>query len=221
MLVDPTSLVKTTDNINNKLLMGEAISPVESLEAARWITCQQGKKGSYRGFPAPTPSDFEQGIRTFTGEKLECASARHILGQEAARAVWLLGRQDASLLEAYHQYTRWMQDETGFQQDGTFCCGKCTLAFWRHYGVGDFPHKQERLNRGLQAMKAMRLGDGKWRLYPFFYAIYTLLSLDLEATRAELAYARPAMEKYLKHARVGGYSPRRVTIIQQALDTIR
>ena len=221
MLVDTTSLVKTVDNINAKYLISEAIPAEEGLEASRWIASQLGKKGSYRGLPAPTADDFEQGVRVFTGERLQSASARHILGQESARLLWLLGRQDASLREAYRQATHWMQDEPGFQQSGTFCCGKCSLAFWRHYRVGDFSHIEERLNRGMQVMKARRLGDGKWRAFPFYYAIYTLLSLELDSARLELAYARPAMERYLKHARGNDYSQRRVTIIQQALAIVQ
>jgi len=221
MLLDTTSLVSTVDNLNAKLLSGEAIAPEEGLRAARWMASQQGERGSYRGLPAPTAHDFAHGIRTFTGERLESASSRHILGQEAARLVWLLGRHDAALLAAYRQATGWIQDDPRFQQDGTYCCGKCSLSFWRHYWAGDFPHKEQRLSRGVQAMRARRLGDGKWRTFPFFYAIYTLLSLDLPAARLELTYARPAIEKYLKHARGGDYSPRRATILRQALDAMQ
>ena len=91
MILDPTSLMKTVDNINEHFLFGESIPTQEGLEAARWIAAQQGKKGHYRYMFAPTSSDFEQGMRLFTGERLVCASARHIMGQEAARAAWLLG----------------------------------------------------------------------------------------------------------------------------------
>jgi hypothetical protein len=220
MLLDTTSLVNTVDSINEKFLHGEQIPQHEALEAARWIISRQHQKGSYRGMPAPTTYDFTHGIRVFTGEKLAYASARHILGQEASRAAWLLGKQDADLLEAYHRTTSWMQDNTDFQDTGTFCCGKCSLAFWRHYWVSDYRFKQDYLQKGLQWMKSRRLGDGKWRTLPFFYAIYTLLGIDLELAHAELAYARPAMEKYLKHARADDYSQRRVTIFKQALETV-
>src|SRR4030066_2351946 len=101
MVLDPTSLMKTVDNINEHILFGEAIPTQEGLEAAQWIAAQQGQKGHYRYMFAPTSSDFEQGMRLFTGERLVCASARHIMGQEAARAAWLLGKADSNGREAY------------------------------------------------------------------------------------------------------------------------
>jgi hypothetical protein len=218
MILDTTSLTKTIDNINTKFLNSEKISPSEGLEAARWIVSRAGEKGSYRGLPAPTPADFEQGIRVFTGESLLYASARHIMGQEASRAAWLLGHVDIEVRTAYDQATSWMHDVPYFEQTGTFCCGRCSLAFWRHTWIGDFDAKEARLVKGLHAMKDLRLGDGKWRTFPFFYAIYTLSELDLEPAYAELKYARPAMEKSVKKARVDVYSKRRVAIITKIFE---
>jgi hypothetical protein len=216
-ILDSHSLVQTLDNINTSLLLGEAISPQEGLGAARWIASRQGENGSYRGMFAPTEADFEQGIHVFTGETLVCASARHILGQEAARAVWQFGRQDAEVREAYDRATAWMSAATDAYQNGTYCCGRCTLAFWRHYWVGDFQEKEALISRGLQSMKAERLGDGKWRRFPFYYAIYTLQGLDLEPARAELKYAQPAMERAVKSARSSAFLQRRQMILEKAL----
>jgi len=220
MILDSTSLMKTLDNLNEKYLSGETITQAEGLEAACWIISRQGEKGSYRGMFAPTQSDFEQGIRLFTGERLVSASARHILGQEAARAAWLLGNQDHFVRDAYDRAADWMHEAPDFEHSGTYCCGRCTLAFWRHFSVGDFENKETFLLNGLQVMKNLRLGDGKWRTFPFFYAVYTLHDLDLEPARAELKYARPVMEKYLKNSRADVYSKRRVAIITKALDNI-
>jgi hypothetical protein len=220
MILDTDSLVNTIDNINEKYLYAETIKPQVGLEAARWIITRKGEKGSYRGMFAPTPSDFEQGIRVFTGEKLVCASARHIMGQEAARATWLLGRQDPDVREAYTHATTWMHTVPDFQQTGTFCCGRCTLAFWRHFWVGNFENKEGAISKGLETMRAYRLGDGKWHRFPFFYAVYTLLDLELEPAHAELRYARPVIERYLKNSRPGVYSQRRVTIFQKALEMV-
>jgi hypothetical protein len=220
MILDTTSLVKTVENINEKFLFGETITEEEGLEACRWIASRQGEKGHYRYMFAPTPSDFEHGMRLFTGERLVCASARHIIGQEAARAVWLLGKENPVVQEAYHRATGWMHEAVNFQQSGTYCCGRCTLAYWRHFWVGDFENKETYIMKGLQVMKDYRISDGKWRSFPFFYSIYSLLDLDLEPAHVELKYAQPVMEKYLKNARSGVYSQRRATIFQKALDKI-
>ena len=216
-ILDKTSLVKTLDLINENLLNGDEIAPAAGLEAACWIASRQGGKGSYRGMFAPTQADFEQGIHVFTGEKLASASARHIMGEEAARAVWLLGRDDPETKAAYERAIAWMQESAPNYQDGTFCCGRCTLAFWRHYWVGDFANKEALIGRGLQGLREYRIGDGKWRRYPFYYTIYALLSLELDSAREELRYAQPVMERLVRISRIGGYAQRRQAILAQAL----
>jgi hypothetical protein len=220
MILNTTSLMMSIDNINTMFLSGQAISPSEGLETARWIVSRQGEKGSYRGMPAPTPADFEQGIRVFTGERLVYASARHIMGQEAARAAWLLGHSDPEVRRLYDRATVWMHTTSDFEQRGTFCCGRCSLAFWRHVWVGDFNNKEAQISKGLQVMKDLRLGDGHWRNFPFFYAVYTLSELDLKPAQLELKYARPTMEKYLKRSKADEYSRRRVTIITNILENL-
>lgn len=219
-LIDSTSMVKTLDNLNERLLFTVPVSHGEGLELARWIVSRHGEKGSYRGMFAPTLTDFTQGIRLFTGERLFSASARHIMGQEAARALWLLGREDATILDIYSQATAWMQDHPEFSQTGTFCCGRCTIAFWRHVWIGDFINKSDSLTKGLQAMGALRTGDGHWRNIPFFYAIYTLHDMELEPALEELRYARPVMENYLKRRHEDQYSKRKSAILAKALDRV-
>lgn len=217
MILDSTSLVNTLDNLNHKLLDGEPIPEDEGLVTARWIASLQGEKGSYRGMFAPTQLDFEQGIRVFTGERLTSASARHIMGEEAARAVWLLGRHDPEVKSAYDRAIAWMSSSEDYFEDGTFCCGRCSLAFWRHTWVGEFLDKEELISKGLRVMKAYRIGDGKWRRFPFYYAIYTLLGTELEPAREELMYAGTVMERLLSASRPGVLSQRRRMIMEKAL----
>lgn len=218
MIIDPTSMVKTVDNINEMFLYGKKINHEDGVEVSHWIIAQQGKKGAYRNMFAPTPSDFEQGIRVFTGERLVSASARHIMGQEAARVSWLLNSTDPLVVEAYNRATSWMPETADFQQSGTFCCARCSLAFWRNYKVGNFLNKDALITKGLQALTDNRLGDGTWRRFPFYYAVYTLMDLNLDAAQAELKYARPAMEKFMKKTRLNAYSQRRTAIFQKALE---
>jgi hypothetical protein len=69
-------------------------------------------------------------------------------------------------------------------------------------------------------MKNHRLGDGTWRRFPFFYAIYTLLDLEIEPALAELAYARIALERYVRVQRSGEYQERKVIICERALEKL-
>jgi hypothetical protein len=214
-ILDTMSLVNTLDHINALLLAGDNLVSETGLEIARWIATRQGERGAYRGMFAPTQLDFEQGIHVFTGEKLVYASARHIMGEEAARAVWLLGAHDPLVKAAYERAIAWMHEAS--YQDGTYCCGRCTLAFWRHYWVGAFDDKEDIIMRGLAVLKDHRLGDGKWSRFPFFYTIYTLLGIDLKPAREELIYSLPVMERVTKRAYTDEFSQRRQMIIQNAL----
>lgn len=47
-------------------------------------------------------------------------------------------------------------------------------------------------------MEARRLGSGKWRAFPFFYAVLALTEIDLPGARVELRYAAPVLERYLR-----------------------
>lgn len=220
LILDTSSLVNTIDHINQTLLEGKKLSPETGLDAARWIASRQGAKGAYRGMFAPTPDDFEHGIHLFTGERLESASARHILGEEAARVVWLLGRQETDLRAAYDRATGWMHAVPETSPSGVFCCGRCGLAFWRHFWVGEFDNKEAFVVRGIGTMKEQRLGDGKWRRFPFYYAIYVLQDIEVEPALEELRYARAAIERYLRYARPGDYTERRRTIFEKALEKV-
>jgi hypothetical protein len=220
MIHDPNSLANTIDHINELLFLNKPIDADEGMLAARWIASRAGKEGSYRGLSAPTPYDFDHGMHTFTGEVLKSAGARHIMGQEAARIAWLLGNADSQVREAYHQSTDWMQPDPRFQSTGMYCCGICTLAFWRHFWVGDFTNKESQVNIGLQTLRDHRRGDGEWRRFPFFFGIYTLLDLDMDAAIDELKYAQPVMERYIGHARSGLYSDRKQIICRRALEKI-
>jgi hypothetical protein len=219
-LLDPTSLQNTVDQINEALLSGEALSPDSALEAARWIAGRQGLKGSYRGSFAPTERDFAEGIRMFTGERLVYASARHILGEEAARAAWLLGREDPVVREAYQKAVDWMRGIPDTHSNGTFCCGHCTPAFWRHFWVGDFEGKEEFLVKGLRFLGTRHDEQGGWLRYPFAYTVYALTEIELEGAVAELRYARPRMERSLKSSRAGVVAQRRKLVMERALERV-
>ena len=218
MILDLNSLMKTVNNINELILAGEEIPPGEGLQAARWISSRQGSKGAYRTLYAPTEADYQNGIHNFVGDKLTSASARHVLGQEAAVVVWLLGKNDPEIRSTYNRAVAWMRDHEGFKETGTFCCGRCTPAFWRHYWVGDFENKEESLMRGLKALNNARDGKGRWGRYSFHYTLYALLTIDLEPAYRELKYARPAMERSLKVLRSDNFSNRRRTIMEKAME---
>jgi hypothetical protein len=90
-LLDEGSLGNTVDALNEALFFGRPIPKAEARRAARWIAVRRGLAGSYAGMFAPTPKDYADGIRLFTGERISSGAATgHILGEEACRALLLL-----------------------------------------------------------------------------------------------------------------------------------
>lgn len=216
-ILDQSSLWKTVDNANQAWFDGLKISPAEGAAIAGWITSRQGKSGGYRGMYAPTSLDLERGIILFSGEKVDYAAARHILGQEAAHAIARLGIKDSLVERAYQQATGWIWEQQDIHQQGTFCCGRCTLAVWRHLSIVDFDSREALLVNGLKNLKSTRDGEGQWGRYPFYYTLYTLLDLDLEPAVAELRYALPRLERLQRTIRSGDYSDRRKVMVERAL----
>ena len=90
MLINRTSLARTVDGINAAEFEGRALAATERAQAAAWTAARQGRPGAYGGTFAGFPSERSKGIVLFTGERVASASASHILGEEASRALRLL-----------------------------------------------------------------------------------------------------------------------------------
>jgi hypothetical protein len=108
-LLNAQSLASTLDGVTDALFLGEHITRAEARRVACWIASRQGLPGSYAGMFAPTPVDYENGIRLFTGERISSGAATgHILGEEACRALLLLDVDLSSVGEALDRATRSM-----------------------------------------------------------------------------------------------------------------
>jgi hypothetical protein len=212
----------TLDYVNEALLYGQEIPLADQQTISRWITTRQGAGPGYNGLYSPTNTDLEYGVSLFTGEELNSqASARHYLGQEAARLICLFASQDPEAQPAYERASQWMRAHPTFTQTGMQCCGRCTIAYWRHFWVGEFEHKQVALENGLKALQNDRDGKGKWRRFPFYYTLLALSEIDLEPARQELHYSLPVMERYLKGEKPGLYYRRRKAIVEKALNRVQ
>src|SRR5215471_19660333 len=100
MLIDRTSLSHTLDSIAAAHFEDRALTMTERRQAARWIAARGGLPGAYAGTFAGFPSERSKGIVLFTGERITSASARHIVGEEASRALRLLGVRDRHVARA-------------------------------------------------------------------------------------------------------------------------
>ena len=207
-MIAESSLSQTLDAVNDATFEGRRLPLAERKLVAQWIAARQGLPGAYAGTFAGFPDERKTGIVVFTGERIMSASARHILGEEASRVLRLLGERDTSVraaLEAANtgllQCLERAARDPRNSNPGKFCCGKCSVGLWRNLLSGGLDRQEERLRKGVgQLLRAQRAGEGKWRVFPFWYTVLALTEMDLPEARQELAYVAPVLERTAKRA---------------------
>ena len=202
MLINKTSLSRTVDAINAAHFDGRRLTATDRSEVARWIAGRQGLSGSYGGTFAGFPGERSSGIVLFTGERITSASARHILGEEASRALRLLAVRDRGVTRALEAADDGLRrclvraaEDPRKSNPGLYCCGKCSVGLWRNLLAGGLDRHQERLRHGALHLRSVRDGEHGWRKFPFWYTVLALSEMDMDAAKAELKYAAPSLER--------------------------
>lgn len=221
-VIDQNSLSKTLDNINVSTFMGRPLMMSQKMEAAKWIAARQGLENSYANMYAPTKKDYREGIQVFTGEKIRSVAATgHILGEEACRALILLNVDNSIVQESLEQATEGMLKALNSisKSSGTYCCGTCTCALWRHLTAGGLDNSERRLKKGMNVLKQHRNDDGKWKRFPFYYTLLALVEIDLPSAVKEMQYTTPVCERYLKRKPLKDkYNERRRVLVERVLE---
>jgi hypothetical protein len=226
MLIDATSLSRTVDAINAAIFDRRPLSTAERRQVARWVASRQGLPGAYGDTFAGFAAEREKGIVLFTGERINSASARHILGEEASRVLRLLGVADrlvtAALDRASEGLMRCLKraaEDPRHTNPGLYCCGKCSVGLWRNLLAGGLDRQEERLRLGAAHLRSMRDGDGQWRKFPFWYTVLALSEMDSSEASKELKYAaRPLEGEAKRSVPPTGYVRRRHEVAVRALD---
>lgn len=223
IIINKDSLAETLDAINDAFFHERVLRESEGRTIARWIAETRGKPGSYAGMFAPTSADLVNGIKVFTGESISSgAGVGHVLGEEACRALVLLGADDNAVKDALDRATHGMlqrlrQSESPDSVHGIYCCGLCSVAYWRHVMVGGLDRNEERLAAAMKVLKSRRTGDGRWRRFPFHYTLLALSELDLALSVDEIRYAAPVLERYVRRPIRAGKFPERRRLIAERL----
>jgi hypothetical protein len=223
-LLDTTSLAATLDALNEALFFGQRVTKTERADAAKWIASRQGLPRSYAGMFAPTDRDYSEGARVFTGERIASrVGTGHILGEEALRALLLLGADTVAVRTAVATAQVGLEaalrgwEARGYGA-GMYCCGACSCAYWRNLSAGGLSRAERRLAMGMEELRARRLGTGRWRTFPFHYTVLALADIDLPGAMSELRYAAPVLERYLRRpAKEERYHLRRREAAERAL----
>lgn len=219
------SLASAFDIVEDAHFFGKKIVASEREALAKSIASQQGLDGSYAGMFAPTPADFKNGIKLFTGEVIRSgASLRHVSGEEACRALLLLNSKSATVKNALKTATDGMREalDRGRQRGGNlFCCGTCDPSLWRHITAGGLRGEDEWLDKGTKALRMHQNGKGEWRRFPFFFTLLALLEQDSKPALAEMRYAAPRCERYLSVApRSNVVAVRRRAVCERVLNRL-
>jgi hypothetical protein len=228
MVINTTSLSQTVDAINAAQFDGRALAAAERSQVARWIAARQGLPGSYGGTFAGFPSERSKGIVLFTGERIASASARHILGEEASRALRLLRVRDRGVTRALEAADDGLMrclvraaEDPRTRNPGLYCCGKCSVGLWRNLLAGGLDRREERLRRGALHLRSVRDGEQGWRKFPFWYTVLALSEMNSSEATAELKYASPALERVASRAVPSGvYAQRRRQLAAQTLSSL-
>jgi hypothetical protein len=228
MLISRTSLSQTIDALNAAQFEGRALPASERSEAARWIAARQGLPGAYGGTFAGFPSERSRGIVLFTGERITSASARHILGEEASRALRGLGVRERTVTAALEAADEGLMrclaraaEDPRQRNPGLFCCGKCSVGLWRNLLSGGLDRCEERLERGASHLRSMRDGEHGWRKFPFWYTVLALSEMKGSEAKTELKYAAPALEPVANRPAVSSvYARRRQELAARALSSL-
>ncbi len=219
------SLAFIVDRLEEKRYFGQRLSKADFTAATRQIASRQGLSGSYAGMFAPTALDFKRGMRVFTGESVRSAAATsHILGEECCRLLLELGIDDRMVSEALTRAENGMlerlrsAERKHAEHIGFYCCGICTVAFWRHLAAGGLDHQESRFRDGLRVLAEYRTKGNRWSRFPFFYTLLALTEMDKPEALKELRWAVPAAERSLRVPRgASGYAKRRRAVLEKVL----
>lgn len=222
-LVFDDSLTETLDAVNQVFFYGQPLLYAQREQAAGWIASRVGQKDAYNVLPAPTERDMSEGVVLFTGERFNSrASTAHILGEEACRALRLLGSRQPEVIETQQRVGQGWREFLGRSAarpdyNGMFCCGKCTTALMRNMASGGLPDSEGLLAAALSALRQAR-SDGQWRRFPYYYTLLALSDINLPAAVDELRYAALKMERSLRHLSAENrFTPRRRALLERAL----
>ncbi|MEI7768183.1 MAG: hypothetical protein WCJ97_12190 [Phycisphaerae bacterium] len=222
-MTDLSTLGSVVNRVNTAGLLGEKIPAIELAQIASFLVSRQGLPGSYFGMFAPMAEELTKPYQLFTGEVVATTAAtRHILGEEALRILRNLKHKTKAVTTAIAQSQAAMLARLVHAQQkgcpiGTFCCGRCTVAYWRTLNTGWVPDADARLRGGMKDLQASR-ANGQWRRYPFYYTVMCLTELPGDITRNEIAYIAPTCEKKLRTLRPHGlYHENKAAILERLL----
>ena len=221
-LITESSLALTVDAVAQAIFFRTPLPVAERRKAADFIAARQGKQHCYAGLFAPLEGEPDDAFTLFTGESINSrAGARHILGEEAYRALLQLGETPGDVEQVIERAAATMGERLvspDRRGAGMYCCGRCSVAVWRCLLAGGYGGIEGYVESGVEALHAQRDGKGRWRVFPFWYTLLALEELRGKAALCEMRYAAPLLERALKRPEGGDrYATRRRMLAERVL----
>jgi hypothetical protein len=228
-VIDRDSLSSTLDAVDELAFEGRSLPSAERKAVAQWIAARQGLPGAKSGTFAGFPVELREGFVVFTGERFTYASGRHVLGEEACRVLRSLDVRDPKVQAALERADAGLrraiapaERDPRYRNPGAYCCRKCSVGMWRNLASGGLDRREERLRRGVgEFLRSHRAGQGRWRLFPFWYTVLALTEMDVPEAREELEYVAPALERMAQRATPSSiHENRRLELARRALSSV-
>jgi hypothetical protein len=201
--------------------LGAPVAASKRAGVARAIARQQGAGHCYGALFGLTDTDRAEGYRLFTGERLAySARARHVLGEEALRALITLGGGGPPVQRAIQAASEYMTGRLlAYRDPGVYCCTTCAPAVWRALGADAYPQvdREAWVVNGVGALRRRRDGKGTWGSFPRYYTLLALLDFQYPPVLAELRYALPFVRQLTRQKGSTVYAARRRLLGARAL----
>jgi hypothetical protein len=225
--LDRTSLFKTVDQVSEALFFDLKIDENEKVEIADFIVNQQSKPHAYADTFAPTEVDLQNDFVLFTGERIKSTVGKcHMIGEEASRVLRKLGVQTEKIKGALHRADTGLQNRLNSYHSryiyGMYCCKSCSCGLWLNLSSGGLNKDTQFLIAGMDYLRQHRDGEGKWKGFPYFYALYVLHEIGLDIAKEEMKYTARSIESRLRKKRTheNKFDLRRNYICEQILEKI-
>jgi len=147
----------------------------------------------------------------------------HIIAEEATRALAIISRVTGLECPALGQSEEKLADRifhherSTVVQDGIYCRGRCSVAFWRCLAAGGYGPQRQTIRQGLTSLARHRDGHGGWRRFPFYDTLTLLGEIDSRLAAEEGTYcsSRFADRRRLLARKTDRFSCRRLQVINR------
>ncbi|MBM3134723.1 MAG: hypothetical protein FJZ89_05420 [Chloroflexi bacterium] len=215
---DESSLYATVTGAARFLFEGGSFSAEERAGLANWILAHQNRQ---RGFIFhPTFDEMATGIRLLSGERPRTRLlAANAVELETLRLLALLQPEADRVQRIFQEADARLAPLCFASVCTTGECAHASIAVLRYRMARDTVSAASSFSQALDALKADRRGDGRWRRFPFFFTLLWLVELPADLARDELSYAAPACARVIGRSRPAGEpaSAVRETILCRAI----